>query len=84
MRTTSSGKTTGGKVVYQRLVLALRAGEEELSLKDEDKVVASNAGVCRYYCWAYEIVYLPYPRDAGVLQRAQGGLQMAHLPSIGV
>jgi GntR family transcriptional regulator len=66
------GKQPGGMLFISELVRGSQAVREELRLTDEEQVVrlervrtADNVAV------AYEIVYLPYPRAAGVYQRAK-------------
>lgn len=66
------GKQPGGMLFISELVRGSQAVREELHLTDEEQVVrlervrtADNIAV------AYEIVYLPYPRAAGVYQRAK-------------
>jgi GntR family transcriptional regulator len=66
------GKQPGGMLFISELVRGSQAVREELRLTDEEQVVRlERVRAADTIAVAYEIVYLPYPRAAGVYQRAK-------------
>jgi GntR family transcriptional regulator len=66
------GKQPGGILFVSELVRGSQAMREELRLTDEEQVVRlERLRTADAIQVAYEIVYLPYPRAAGVYQRAK-------------